>query len=52
MKIIKNQDKKALVLGVGDGANDVSMIKESHIGIGIQGLEGPEAAKAADVSIG
>ena len=29
-----------VTLGVGDGANDVSMILEAHIGIGIKGKEG------------
>jgi hypothetical protein len=27
-------------LAIGDGANDVSMIREAHIGVGISGLEG------------
>lgn len=27
-------------LAIGDGANDVSMITEAHVGIGIRGLEG------------
>ena len=27
-------------LAIGDGANDVNMIKAAHIGIGIQGVEG------------
>ena len=27
-------------LAIGDGANDVNMITEAHIGIGISGLEG------------
>lgn len=29
-----------ITLGVGDGANDVSMIQEAHIGVGIAGKEG------------
>ena len=39
-------------LAIGDGANDVSMITAAHIGIGISGLEGQQAARAADYSIG
>ena len=27
-------------LAIGDGANDVSMIVEAHVGVGIRGLEG------------
>lgn len=30
--------KKAVTLAVGDGANDVSMIKTAHIGVGISGI--------------
>ncbi len=31
---------KWITLAVGDGANDVSMIMEAHIGVGIKGKEG------------
>ncbi|VDD95383.1 unnamed protein product [Enterobius vermicularis] len=44
--------KKAVTLAVGDGANDVSMIKTAHIGIGISGQEGMQAVLASDFSIG
>jgi phospholipid-transporting ATPase len=33
----KNQ--KSLLLAIGDGANDVSMIQAAHIGVGISGVE-------------
>jgi len=39
------------VLAIGDGGNDVGMIEESHIGIGISGKEGKQAALASDYSI-
>jgi len=39
------------VAGVGDGGNDVGMILEAHIGIGIVGKEGKQASLAADFSI-
>ena len=39
-------------LAIGDGANDVSMITAAHIGVGISGLEGQQAARAADYAIG
>lgn len=29
-----------ITLAIGDGANDVSMIMEAHIGVGIKGKEG------------
>lgn len=44
--------KKAVTLAIGDGANDVSMIKEAHIGIGITGMEGNQATMASDYSLG
>lgn len=31
---------KWITLSIGDGANDVSMILEAHIGVGIRGKEG------------
>ncbi|XP_055380477.1 probable phospholipid-transporting ATPase IM [Condylostylus longicornis] len=43
--------KKAVTLAIGDGANDVSMIKVAHIGVGISGQEGMQAVLASDYSI-
>ena len=45
------QTEKAITLAVGDGANDVGMITEANVGIGIQGKEGTQAARASDFSI-
>ncbi|MCO5556077.1 hypothetical protein L7F22_009621 [Adiantum nelumboides] len=42
----------AMTLSIGDGANDVSMIQEAHIGVGIAGLEGAQASMSADYAIG
>ena len=42
----------AVVLTVGDGANDVPMILEGNIGIGIYGEEGMQAVQASDYSLG
>ncbi len=39
-------------LSIGDGANDVNMINEAHVGVGIKGLEGVQAARASDYAIG
>lgn len=36
---------------IGDGGNDVGMIRESNVGIGIEGKEGLQAALSSDVSI-
>jgi phospholipid-transporting ATPase len=38
-------------LSIGDGANDVAMIQEAHIGVGIRGEEGLQAVNAADYAI-
>jgi len=29
-----------ITLAIGDGANDVNMITEAHVGVGIKGIEG------------
>ncbi|XP_074532860.1 phospholipid-transporting ATPase ID isoform X2 [Halichoeres trimaculatus] len=42
--------KGAVTLAIGDGANDVSMIKTAHIGVGISGQEGMQAVLASDYS--
>jgi P-type E1-E2 ATPase len=50
VELIK-KNKKAVTLAIGDGANDVSMIKAAHIGVGISGQEGMQAVLASDYSI-
>ncbi|XP_067850474.1 probable phospholipid-transporting ATPase IM [Heptranchias perlo] len=42
--------KNAITLAIGDGANDVSMIKAAHIGVGISGEEGTQAVLSSDFS--
>jgi phospholipid-translocating ATPase len=42
---------KVRTAAVGDGGNDVGMIQQADIGIGIVGKEGMQAALAADFSI-
>ncbi|KAL4451009.1 hypothetical protein ABPG74_021331 [Tetrahymena malaccensis] len=39
-------------LAIGDGANDVNMISAAHVGIGIRGKEGQQAARASDFAVG
>lgn len=41
--MIKQIDWSKITLAIGDGANDVSMILEANIGIGIFGKEGMQA---------
>uniref|UniRef100_A0A6I8N9S6 Phospholipid-transporting ATPase n=1 Tax=Ornithorhynchus anatinus TaxID=9258 RepID=A0A6I8N9S6_ORNAN len=42
--------RRAVTLAIGDGANDISMIKTAHIGVGISGQEGMQAVLASDYS--
>ena len=51
VKLVKRH-LKSILLAVGDGANDVSMIQAAHVGVGIAGVEGLQAARSADVAIG
>ena len=41
-----------MTLAVGDGANDVAMIMKAHVGVGIAGREGMQAARSSDYAIG
>merc|ERR1712137_710790 len=51
VETIKMHAKNERIAAIGDGGNDVSMIQAAHIGIGIEGKEGRQAALAADYSI-
>lgn len=50
VKLVK-KNMSSLLLAIGDGANDVSMIQAAHVGVGISGVEGLQAARSADVAI-
>ncbi|KAM5191560.1 phospholipid-transporting ATPase IK [Mantella aurantiaca] len=43
--------KKAITLAIGDGANDVNMIKTAHIGVGLSGFEGTQAVQSSDYAV-
>ncbi len=43
VKLVKDDDPATITLSIGDGANDVPMIMEAHIGIGLYGNEGMRA---------
>ncbi|KAJ0824495.1 putative P-type phospholipid transporter [Helianthus annuus] len=49
-RLVKKYTGK-MTLAIGDGANDVGMIQEADIGIGISGMEGMQAVMASDFSI-
>jgi magnesium-transporting ATPase (P-type) len=52
VKLVKQfVQPEPVTLAIGDGANDVGMIQEAQIGIGISGLEGQQAVNASDFSI-
>ncbi|KAL7625871.1 drs2 neo1 protein [Parahypoxylon ruwenzoriense] len=48
---IRDTVPSSLTLAIGDGSNDIAMIQASHVGIGISGREGLQAARVADYSI-
>ena len=50
VKLVKGT-VSTLTLAIGDGANDVAMLQEAHVGVGIFGKEGTQAARSADYAI-
>lgn len=51
VKLMK-KEQNCISLAIGDGANDVSMILEADVGVGIFGEEGMQAIQASDYGIG
>jgi hypothetical protein len=51
VNLVKEKSPSSITLAIGDGANDVSMIKTAHVGVGISGLEGLQAVMASDYAI-
>lgn len=49
-RLLKNGIRKT-TLAVGDGANDVGMLQEADIGVGIAGVEGMQAVMSSDIAI-
>lgn len=50
VEFIKKKSNK-VTLSIGDGGNDVNMIKSANIGVGIFGKEGSQAAFSSDYAI-
>ncbi|XP_046552884.1 phospholipid-transporting ATPase IF-like isoform X2 [Haliotis rubra] len=48
VRMIKMSPTKPVTAAIGDGANDVSMIQEADVGIGIMGKEGRQAVRSSD----
>jgi len=51
VNLIKKNAKGMKTLAMGDGANDVNMIIQAHVGVGILSKEGNQASAFADYSI-
>jgi phospholipid-translocating ATPase len=51
VRMVKN-GLNIMALSIGDGANDVAMIQEADVGVGIAGEEGRQAVMSADYAIG
>lgn len=51
LRRFKGNKRRGITLAIGDGANDLAMITASHVGVGISGKEGLQAARVADFSI-
>ncbi|KAI7738144.1 hypothetical protein M8C21_005040 [Ambrosia artemisiifolia] len=49
-RLVKDGTGKT-TLAIGDGANDVGMLQEADIGVGISGVEGMQAVMSSDIAI-
>ncbi|KNE63375.1 phospholipid-translocating P-type ATPase, flippase [Allomyces macrogynus ATCC 38327] len=51
VRSVREYMPNVVTAAVGDGANDIAMIQQAHVGIGITGREGMQAARSSDYSI-
>lgn len=51
VSLVKNS-LDVMTLSIGDGANDVAMIQEADVGVGIAGEEGRQAVMSSDYAVG
>lgn len=52
VRLVKhNFSFRPITLAIGDGANDVSMIQEAHVGVGVCGKEGLQAVNSSDYAV-
>ncbi len=45
---MKELPSNPVTAAIGDGANDVSMLQEAHVGFGVMGKEGRQAVNSSD----
>ncbi|KAI1285877.1 Phospholipid-transporting ATPase IF [Halotydeus destructor] len=48
VSMVKSLKSRPVTAAIGDGANDVSMIQEAHVGFGLMGKEGRQAVNSCD----
>ena len=48
---VRIRGERPITLAIGDGANDVAMIQEARVGVGISGHEGRQAVNSSDFAI-
>lgn len=51
VRLVRRYVPGSRTLAIGDGANDQDMIQEAHVGVGIRGREGVQAANASDYAL-
>jgi len=51
VRLVEMHEPSSVTLAIGDGGNDVSMIQEAAVGVGIMGNEGRQAVNASDFAI-
>jgi len=52
LQLIRRRVPGSVCLAIGDGANDVAMLRAAHVGVGIIGKEGAQAVNSSDFAIG
>ncbi|KAI9159401.1 drs2 neo1 protein [Blastocladiella emersonii ATCC 22665] len=51
VRSVRDYKPHVVTAAIGDGANDIAMIQQAHVGIGITGREGMQAARSSDYSL-
>ena len=46
--MVREYDETIITLAIGDGANDIDMFNEAHIGVGIVSDESSQVARSCD----